>query len=111
MMYQADPDTDEVFATLLLCPVSDPAQDSSSNLEAPPRTKPKPVSFTKVLTVSDTSTHGGFSVPRRGAEDCFPPLVRFALSAQHVFPASSWSAPFLKENVIFHLKPVLTTFV
>lgn len=32
--------------------------------------------FCKTLTASDTSTHGGFSVPRRAAEDCFPPLVR-----------------------------------
>jgi hypothetical protein len=31
--------------------------------------------FCKTLTASDTSTHGGFSVPRRAAEDCFPPLV------------------------------------
>ncbi|XP_024993271.1 auxin response factor 3-like isoform X2 [Cynara cardunculus var. scolymus] len=30
--------------------------------------------FCKSLTASDTSTHGGFSVPRRAAEDCFPPL-------------------------------------
>jgi auxin response factor len=31
--------------------------------------------FCKTLTASDTSTHGGFSVPRRAAEDCFPALV------------------------------------
>ena len=31
--------------------------------------------FCKTLTASDTSTHGGFSVPRWAAEDCFPPLV------------------------------------
>ncbi|KAK4408929.1 Auxin response factor 4 [Sesamum angolense] len=30
--------------------------------------------FCKTLTASDTSIHGGFSVPRRAAEDCFPPL-------------------------------------
>ncbi|KAK9055918.1 hypothetical protein SSX86_027005 [Deinandra increscens subsp. villosa] len=30
--------------------------------------------FCKTLTSSDTSTHGGFSVPRRAAEDCFPHL-------------------------------------
>ncbi|TVU35080.1 hypothetical protein EJB05_16949 [Eragrostis curvula] len=30
--------------------------------------------FCKTLTASDTSTHGGFSVPRRAAEDCFAPL-------------------------------------
>jgi hypothetical protein len=32
--------------------------------------------FCKTLTASDTSTHGGFSVPRRAAEKLFPPLVR-----------------------------------
>lgn len=31
--------------------------------------------FCKTLTASDTSTHGGFSVPRRSAEDCLPSLV------------------------------------
>ncbi|XP_020595811.1 auxin response factor 3-like isoform X2 [Phalaenopsis equestris] len=35
---------------------------------------PVPHMFCKTLTASDTSTHGGFSVPRRAAEDCFPPL-------------------------------------
>lgn len=35
---------------------------------------PIPHMFCKTLTASDTSTHGGFSVPRRAAEDCFPPL-------------------------------------
>jgi hypothetical protein len=40
-----------------------------------PLTKSTPHMFCKTLTVSDTSTHGGFSVPRRAAEDCFPPLV------------------------------------
>jgi hypothetical protein len=32
--------------------------------------------FCKTLTASDTSTHGGFSVPRRAAEKVFPPLVK-----------------------------------
>lgn len=32
-------------------------------------------SFSKTLTASDTSTHGGFSIPKRHADDCFPPLV------------------------------------
>ncbi|XP_027339705.1 auxin response factor 1-like isoform X2 [Abrus precatorius] len=31
-------------------------------------------SFCKTLTASDTSTHGGFSVLRRHADDCLPPL-------------------------------------
>jgi len=36
--------------------------------------------FCKTLTASDTSTHGGFSVPRRAAEKIFPPLVRTIFS-------------------------------
>jgi hypothetical protein len=35
----------------------------------------QPEFFCKQLTASDTSTHGGFSVPRRAAEKIFPPLV------------------------------------
>ncbi|KAJ4866376.1 Auxin response factor 3 [Raphanus sativus] len=38
------------------------------------RSNTPPHMFCKTLTASDTSTHGGFSVPRRAAEDCFPPL-------------------------------------
>ncbi|RZB91150.1 Auxin response factor 3 [Glycine soja] len=34
-----------------------------------------PHMFCKTLTTSNTSTHGGFLVPYRAAEDCFPPLV------------------------------------
>lgn len=44
--------------------------------------KAQPEFFCKQLTASDTSTHGGFSVPRRAAEKIFPPLVG-------VFPTSS----------------------
>lgn len=36
---------------------------------------PKVHSFCKTLTVSDTSTHGGFSVLKRHADKCLPPLV------------------------------------
>lgn len=41
--------------------------------------KPQPEFFCKTLTASDTSTHGGFSVPRRAAEKIFPPLVSISL--------------------------------
>lgn len=37
--------------------------------------------FCKTLTASDTSTHGGFSVPRRAAEKIFPPLVCATISS------------------------------
>ncbi|KAL4321644.1 hypothetical protein AHAS_Ahas14G0131100 [Arachis hypogaea] len=37
--------------------------------------KAQPEFFCKQLTASDTSAHGGFSVPRRVAEKIFPPLL------------------------------------
>lgn len=54
--------------------------------------------FCKTLTASDTSTHGGFSVPRRAAEKVFPPLVVFIFSlcvsilVRHIYIFSSFSA-------------------
>ena len=54
-----------------------------------PRKHPS-VFFCKTLTASDTSTHGGFSVPRRAAEKLFPPLVRLGRSPLVVL---------LKDNV------------
>jgi auxin response factor len=46
-----------------------------------------PHMFCKTLTASDTSTHGGFSVPRRAAEDCFPPLVHGRLGGRDFVPS------------------------
>lgn len=63
-------------------------------------TKPQPDFFCKQLTASDTSTHGGFSVPRRAAEKIFPHLVR--LSTPHLrFPTS----PSPLFHLFFHLIP------
>ncbi|KAK4755819.1 hypothetical protein SAY87_009576 [Trapa incisa] len=71
----ADPETDEVFAQMTLQPV--PSFDKEALLRsdlALKGSKPQPEFFCKTLTASDTSTHGGFSVPRRAAEKIFPPL-------------------------------------
>jgi len=43
------------------------------NISEPP--KQKFHSFCKILTASDTSTHGGFSVLRKHATECLPALV------------------------------------
>ncbi|CAA2968416.1 auxin response factor 8-like [Olea europaea subsp. europaea] len=60
----ADVETDEVYAQMTLQPLT--------LLGTPSR---QPINyFCKTLTASDTSTHGGFSVPRRAAEKVFPPL-------------------------------------
>ncbi|WOK94388.1 hypothetical protein Cni_G03090 [Canna indica] len=71
----ADPDTDEVYAQMTLQPVNtyDKEALQTSDLVLK-QTKPQTEFFCKTLTASDTSTHGGFSVPRRAAEKIFPPL-------------------------------------
>ncbi|XP_078429094.1 auxin response factor 3-like isoform X2 [Wolffia australiana] len=75
---QAEATTDDVYAQLSLVseteeslrlPLESEVEDGGA-AKAPPATH----MFCKTLTASDTSTHGGFSVPRRAAEDCFPPL-------------------------------------
>ena len=55
-------------------------------------TKSTPHMFCKTLTASDTSTHGGFSVPRRAAEDCFAPLVGF-LPAYSFISSKGYTKP------------------
>lgn len=71
---QADPNTDEVFAQMDLLP-QDEGSVTKEMKEAPSAIKQSSVKmFCKTLTASDTSTHGGFSVPRRSAEDCLPLL-------------------------------------
>ncbi|KAJ9550642.1 hypothetical protein OSB04_014687 [Centaurea solstitialis] len=71
----ADPETDEVYAQMTLQPV--PSFDKEALLRSDMSmkiNKPQTQFFCKTLTASDTSTHGGFSVPRRAAEKIFPPL-------------------------------------
>ncbi|XP_006855394.2 auxin response factor 2 isoform X2 [Amborella trichopoda] len=72
---KAETDTDEVYAQLTLIP--EPNQDETTlekeTVQSPPR-RPHVYSFCKTLTASDTSTHGGFSVLRRHAEECLPRL-------------------------------------
>ncbi|KAK3122164.1 hypothetical protein QOZ80_8BG0665930 [Eleusine coracana subsp. coracana] len=74
----ADPETDEVYARMTLQPVSNVAQCDKETLLASElalkQTRSQTEFFCKTLTASDTSTHGGFSVPRRAAERIFPPL-------------------------------------
>ncbi|QCD84958.1 auxin response factor 2B [Vigna unguiculata] len=75
VMLKAEPDTDEVFAQVTLLP--EPNQDENAvEKEGPPAPPPRfhVHSFCKTLTASDTSTHGGFSVLRRHADECLPPL-------------------------------------
>ncbi|XP_071736164.1 auxin response factor 15-like [Rutidosis leptorrhynchoides] len=73
----AEERTDDVFVQLSLLPDSQvekelsESEDENGGIDEKTST---PHMFCKTLTASDTSTHGGFSVPRRAAEDCFPPL-------------------------------------
>ncbi|XP_015877609.2 auxin response factor 6 isoform X2 [Ziziphus jujuba] len=71
----ADIETDEVYAQMTLQPLN-PQEQKDAYLPAELGTPSKQPTnyFCKTLTASDTSTHGGFSVPRRAAEKVFPPL-------------------------------------
>ncbi|KMZ68109.1 putative Auxin response factor [Zostera marina] len=76
----AETATDQVFARLSLVPHDQHEEGDTAETEEfvtagfKSSTSTTPHMFCKTLTASDTSTHGGFSVPRRAAEDCFPPL-------------------------------------
>ncbi|XP_058730799.1 auxin response factor 3-like isoform X2 [Vicia villosa] len=76
----AEERNDEVFCQVLLVPENEQKlrggevdADGGEDTDAVMKST-TPHMFCKTLTASDTSTHGGFSVPRRAAEDCFPPL-------------------------------------
>nr|GEX72574.1 auxin response factor 19 [Tanacetum cinerariifolium] len=71
----ADAETDEVYAQMTLQPVNKCDQEALliSDMGLKQNRQPSEF-FCKTLTASDTSTHGGFSVPRRAAEKIFPPL-------------------------------------
>ncbi|KAJ0247771.1 Auxin response factor 5 [Hirschfeldia incana] len=71
----ADKESDEIYAQMSLQPV----HSERDVLPVPDfgllrGSKHPSEYFCKTLTASDTSTHGGFSVPRRAAEKLFPPL-------------------------------------
>lgn len=81
----ANKENDEVYTQLTLLPISEllalrlegkDHEEAGTDEEGSEAVPVKSTShmFCKTLTASDTSTHGGFSVPRRAAEDCFPPL-------------------------------------
>ncbi|KAM3320893.1 auxin response factor 6 [Capsicum chacoense] len=72
----ADVETDEVYAQMTLQPLTPEEQKDLCLQPAELGTLSKQPTnyFCKTLTASDTSTHGGFSVPRRAAEKVFPPL-------------------------------------
>ncbi|WZZ25569.1 hypothetical protein YC2023_008970 [Brassica napus] len=71
---QAEKETDEVYAQIMLMPEGTVDEPMSPDPSLPEPQRPKFHSFTKVLTASDTSTHGGFSVLRKHATECLPPL-------------------------------------
>lgn len=59
----------------LKCNVIQQTEPTSPDEALAEPVRPTVHSFSKVLTASDTSTHGGFSVLRKHATECLPPLV------------------------------------
>ncbi|KAH9614966.1 hypothetical protein KSS87_003337 [Heliosperma pusillum] len=71
---RAEPETDEVYAQITLVPESNQNEPKIPDSYQPEHQRPRVHSFCKILTASDTSTHGGFSVLRKHANECLPPL-------------------------------------
>ncbi|XP_068651681.1 auxin response factor 1-like isoform X1 [Aristolochia californica] len=71
---RAEPETDEVYAQITLLPEPDQHEITKPDPPLPEPPRATVHSFCKTLTASDTSTHGGFSVLRRHADECLPPL-------------------------------------
>ncbi|CAA0827197.1 Auxin response factor 11 [Striga hermonthica] len=70
----AEQETDEVYAQITLHPEPDQTEPTSLDPPEPEAPKQRVHSFCKILTASDTSTHGGFSVLRKHANECLPLL-------------------------------------
>ncbi|CAH8306524.1 unnamed protein product [Eruca vesicaria subsp. sativa] len=74
VMLKAEHETDEVYAQITLQPDEDQSELTSLDPPTVEPTKQMFHSFVKILTASDTSTHGGFSVLRKHATECLPAL-------------------------------------
>ncbi|XP_027350983.1 auxin response factor 18-like isoform X2 [Abrus precatorius] len=70
----AEQETDEVYARITLLPEANQNEPTSPDPSVPETQKQTFHYFSKILTASDTSTHGGFSVLRRHATECLPQL-------------------------------------
>ncbi|KAG0448522.1 hypothetical protein HPP92_027787 [Vanilla planifolia] len=91
----ADSETDEVYAQMTLQPVNSYDEKALLASELAVKSNKRQSNFfCKTLTASDTSTHGGFSVPRRDAEKIFPPLDFSMLP-----PAQELQARDLHDNI------------
>ncbi|CAH8383734.1 unnamed protein product [Eruca vesicaria subsp. sativa] len=74
VMLKAEHETDEVYAQITLQPEEDQNELTSLDPTVTEPAKQTIDSFAKILTASDTSTHGGFSVLRKHATECLPLL-------------------------------------
>ncbi|KAF2563391.1 hypothetical protein F2Q70_00014669, partial [Brassica cretica] len=112
-------ETDEVYTQVTLLPLQEfpmlneegkEVREERNGSSSVKRTTPH--MFCKTLTASDTSTHGGFSVPRRAAEDCFPPLDYKQQRPSHEFIAKDLHGVEWKFRHIYRGQPrrhLLTT--
>ncbi|CAL1396896.1 unnamed protein product [Linum trigynum] len=67
--------TDELYVGITLHPEVDQTLRNPQPDDRPESPPPKPVqSYNKILSTSDASTHGGFSIPKKLAIECLPPL-------------------------------------
>ncbi|KAL1313296.1 auxin response factor 9 isoform X5 [Arachis ipaensis] len=70
----AEQETDEVYARITLLPEPDQKEPTIPDPSPVESQRETFHSFSKILTPSDTSTHGGCSIRRMHATECLPPL-------------------------------------
>ncbi|KAI3857121.1 hypothetical protein MKW98_010535 [Papaver atlanticum] len=94
---KAELETDEVFAQVTLLPETKEEMSGIEEETSRSSIGSHSHSFSKILTASDTSTHGGFCVLKRHADECLPPCIKVALSPlycghpkRHLF-TTGWS--------------------
>ncbi|KAK1415496.1 hypothetical protein QVD17_31278 [Tagetes erecta] len=71
VVLKADPDSEEVFAEIVLLPNNE--EGEGLTFRSVPQKIPAS-SFRKILSISDASTHGGCGLPKAHVEKTFPPL-------------------------------------
>lgn len=102
----ADPYTDEVFAKLLLTPVTDGfIQESPRDTDQEDKGDDNVVSFVKILTKSDSNNAIGFSVPRACADLILPKLeFEVPMRSQKIF-VTDVQGEVWNYNHTYHGKP------
>ncbi|CAL1396894.1 unnamed protein product [Linum trigynum] len=98
--------TDELYVGITLHPEVDQTPSRSVQPDRPESPPPKPVqSYNKILSTSDASTHGGFSIPKKLAIECLPPLDMIQKTPTQEFAAKDLQGHLWRFRHIYRGQP------